>query len=575
MGRLTRIVENSVSTVFCYDGRGNVTRKLQTVGGTTDTTTYAYTLGNRLASIGYPSGNQVTYGCDANGRIQSVTLAPVGGGPSTVASAVSYLPFGPVASYTLGNGQTVTRTYDANYRATDVTSPALNLHFARNVMGDITALGNAPGANPAVETYSYDPLYHLTGVTGASSEAYTYNAAGDRLSKTGGALATGAYTYETGSHRLASVGSIARANDANGNTTGNVVAGEAFGFGYSDRNRMTVVQRGGQTVGTYGYNVFGQRVSKATSLPQSVTERYGYDQSGHLVSEYGTSNKEYVWLGSVPIAVVDIVGTQSKQSYVHADALGVPRALVDATGAIFWQWDYANNPFGEQAPTSTGYEFNLRFPGQYFDAESGLNYNHHRYYEPAMGRYLQHDPAGLSAGPNPYAYVSGRPMASIDPAGLASAGPPGEEDIEENLPEVNAEVARLDGEAAEAARAADTTQYAPRPDSSEWAPNGECKRPELAPPTARMSPPIHPGDVAGRTPAEIGAIADSLGLLRRGPDPENGKGSWLDPVTGQQRILSHPAEDHMHVNDPTGQRLDINGSPVDQNSPAAHLPIGK
>jgi hypothetical protein len=86
---------------------------------------------------------------------------------------------------------------------------------------------------------------------------------------------------------------------------------------------------------------------------------------------------------------------------------------------------------------------------------------------------------------------------------------------------------------------------------------------------------IHLGDVAGRTPAEIGAIADALGLLRRGPDPENGKGVWLDPVTGEQRILSHPDGDHMHVNDSTGQRLDINGNPAEEDSAAAHLPIGK
>jgi uncharacterized protein RhaS with RHS repeats len=53
-------------------------------------------------------------------------------------------------------------TYDANYRLTDLTSPAFNLHVARDAMGDITAIGNAPGANPATETYAYDPLYRLT-----------------------------------------------------------------------------------------------------------------------------------------------------------------------------------------------------------------------------------------------------------------------------------------------------------------------------------------------------------------------------------------------------------------------------
>ena len=58
-------------------------------------------------------------------------------------------------------------------------------------------------------------------------------------------------------------------------------------------------------------------------------------------------------------------------------------------GTWFLIWAYAGNPFGEQQPTSSsGYVLNLRYPGQYFDAESGTNYNVNRTYEPATGRYL-------------------------------------------------------------------------------------------------------------------------------------------------------------------------------------------
>jgi RHS repeat-associated protein len=430
-GRLTRVVEDSGGLVYCYDSRGNLLSKRQTVGLAATTTRYTWTLGNRLASVTTPSGTVVTYARNAVGRIVTVAATPSGGTPGTIASAVTYQPFGPVTSYTLGSGQTITRTFDSTGQLTDIVSPAFSLHLARDAMGNITAMGSAAGASPVTETYAYDPLYRLTGVndfSGNAIEAYTYNKTGDRLSKTAPGLLTGTYSYTTGTHQLVGVGTTTRQVDARGNTTANALSSGTFGFSYNARNRLSEVQNNGVTVARYVLNAEGQRVQKTAN---GTATRFDYDEHSHLISEAtGTTTRDYVWLDDLPVGVVDRAGSAASLHYIHADGLGSPRAVSDATGAVQWRWDYAGNPFGEKAPTSDGgYVLNLRYPGQYFDAESGLNYNVNRDYEAATGRYLQSDPLGIAAGPSTFSYVDGNPLTGADPLGLCKDddGEPGED----------------------------------------------------------------------------------------------------------------------------------------------------
>jgi RHS repeat-associated protein len=99
--------------------------------------------------------------------------------------------------------------------------------------------------------------------------------------------------------------------------------------------------------------------------------------------------------------------------------LNTPRAIADEGGQTIWAWPIAGNPFGEQLPQSNGYVYNLRFPGQYYDAETGLHYNMARYFDSGSGRYMQADPIGYAGGQASwYAYVDGNPVAGIDPLGL-------------------------------------------------------------------------------------------------------------------------------------------------------------
>jgi RHS repeat-associated protein len=411
----------SLKTSYAYDGLGNVIQKRQQLGNTLDTTSYSYNLADRLQTTVNPESTTISYSRDGDGRVSGLTVSPPGGAVVTAVSAITYRPFGPVSSYTLGNGQVITRAYDANDALTDLTSPALTLHFARDAMGNITAEGAAAGANPATETYTYDPLYRLTNIADGSTaiEGLTYNPTGDRLSKTGSGLGVGSYAYTSGTHRLSSIGNAARANDANGNTTASTSAGQTWGYGYNARNRLAVVQASGVTVGTYTYNAMGQRIRKIATSPTAITQRYAYDEQSHLIGEYtNANNRDTIWLGDIPVATVDAAGSTSTVNYITADQLGSPRAVSDATAMTIWSWAYVGNPFGEAPPTSNGYVLNLRYPGQYYDAESGLASNGFRTYDSGIGGYLQTDPTGLNGGISLYGYANRNPLKYADPMGL-------------------------------------------------------------------------------------------------------------------------------------------------------------
>ena len=98
--------------------------------------------------------------------------------------------------------------------------------------------------------------------------------------------------------------------------------------------------------------------------------------------------------------------------------------LTDRESRIVWLWE--SDAFGNGAANEDvdgdgrTVKFPLRFPGQYYDKETGLHYNWHRYYDPTIGRYITSDPIGLDGGMNTYSYVDSNPLMYSDPYGLAS-----------------------------------------------------------------------------------------------------------------------------------------------------------
>jgi len=412
VGHVTSMIYTGGTTSWSYDVHGRVTEKRQTGGTATLVIAYGYDVAGRLATTTYPSGRTLTYIYDGAGRVSGINV-----GGALLVTNVTYEPFGPVSGWTAGNGAVYHRSHDADGAVSSIGWTTANgtsrsISFGDDAAKQITAL--ADSALPAA-TFGYDNLGQLDQfLRGTENQTLAYDDAGNRLSKTVDS-ATTTYVIDGASNRMLGAGATGFAYDANGNLKGDGIRA----FTYDGRNRLTKVVGAGTT--DYWVNGLGQRVSKrGTGALPGGRNWFAYDEGGHLIGEYtaavdattATPVTEHVYLGDLPVAVLK----PGAIYYTYPDQLGAPWTVANASGATVWNWKH--DPFGVGAATGTLANYNLRFPGQYYDKETSLHYNYFRDYDPKLGRYVQSDPIGLAGGVNTYAYVGSNTSNHVDPYGL-------------------------------------------------------------------------------------------------------------------------------------------------------------
>jgi len=426
-GRLTSVADPAGTTRYHYDAQGRITREEKTILGVAYTTRYAYDPAGNLVEMTYPSGRTVTYPRDAKNRPTSVTATL--GTPRVLASEIAYDPAGNRTSFALGNGLAETWAYDPAGRVASITLPGIAaLAYTYDAAGNIVSIADT--VNPASsKAYAYDPLDRLSGATGPwGSLAWTYDGNGNRLTETRNGSLT-SYTYQ--GNRLAAVANAttgAYTYDAAGNTT----ADGWRSFVYNQNQRLMQVTINGIMAGEYTYNAKQQRVIKQTgpaalqsASPQNIV--YHYDLQGNLITETTAAGQlltDYVYAEGRPLAMIRKQAAGEETFTYHTDHLGSPILLTDKLGKVVW--NLAQDPFGNPVPSKGRHgayirnvDNNLRFPGQYYDAESGLHQNWHRDYEPRVGRYLEVDPS--DDGPNLYEYARSNPLVFFDSTGLRIA----------------------------------------------------------------------------------------------------------------------------------------------------------
>ncbi|MCU7936939.1 MAG: type IV secretion protein Rhs [Candidatus Thiodiazotropha sp. (ex Dulcina madagascariensis)] len=302
IGQLTRMSDAQGTTDYGYNAYGELISQTRTSSDAIVTTFgYAYDNHGRLATLTYPSGKQLHTGYAADGQLTTLTLEQTNGATQPLVSNRQTLPFGPVKAFDYGNGLSLSRTFDQDYRLiSQQLTGVLDTSYTHDPVGNITAWTDL--LNTARnQQFGYDALDRLTTALGSyGSLGYSYDATGNRLSMTEGST-TETYSYVPDSHRLQQIlGSVTdnRGYDAAGNTVQSLIGS----YTYDETNRLSGFSKPG-TQATYAYNGKGERVSKTVN---GVTTRFRYSPEGQLLGEYDASGnpvREYVYLDAQPVAM--------------------------------------------------------------------------------------------------------------------------------------------------------------------------------------------------------------------------------------------------------------------------------
>ncbi|MGB8112284.1 MAG: RHS repeat-associated core domain-containing protein, partial [Candidatus Sulfotelmatobacter sp.] len=277
--------------------------------------------------------------------------------------------------------------------------------------------------NGITSDYAYDQLYELTQVTqGASTtESYSYDAVGNRLSSSG----VPSYNYNV-SNELTSSSSGGYSYDANGNTLSDA-QGRSFTWDFENRLIQAVVPgtNGGTT--TFKYDPFGRRIQKSGPLG-TTNYLYGETDAGrsaaNVIEEVDNSGNvlaRYVPNQSLGIDQPLAELRSGTTSYYEQDGLGSVTTLSTAAGTLANTYTY--DSFGNLTASTGSVTNPFQYTGRDYDPETGLRYYRTRYFDPTVGRFISEDMAHFEGGSNFYRYVRNSPTRFVDPFGLAEVNP--------------------------------------------------------------------------------------------------------------------------------------------------------
>ena len=413
---LTKVVDGSNTYQFAYDNIGRLTQTTTNysfLSGHTYTVSYSYDAAGNRTSMTDPASGVTNYSYDSLNRLTNLTDF------NSNSFGFSYDALSRRTQMTRPNGVSSNYSYDNLSRLLSV----LHQVGGTTIDGATYTYDNAGNrlsklnqTNAVTENYTYDQIYQLTQVVqnlNNTTEAYTYDAVGNRLST----VSDSGWSYDSSNH-LTSRPGVTYTYDNNGNTATKVDSNGTTTYAWDYLNRLTSVTLpgGGGTV-TFKYDPFGRRIQRVSP---TGTTNYLYDGANSIeeVDATGTVLARYPLGPGVDQPLGVFTGGATK--FYQADGLGSITALADISGSATDA--YVTDAFGKTTSSAGSTRNPFRYTGRELDADTGLYYYRARYYDPSTGRFLSEDPTKFDGGINFYSYVRNDPTDLSDPSGLRPKG---------------------------------------------------------------------------------------------------------------------------------------------------------
>ncbi|MEU3252694.1 putative T7SS-secreted protein [Streptomyces sp. NPDC006997] len=433
-GRLLEAAGPDSELRYQYDRRGKV--KTELVDGRP--VSYSYDALGRRTRRTTPTGHVTSYAYGADGQPQRLTT----GGHRI---DFTHDAAGRELARVFGNTITMTSAWDETGRLSEqrITTGARavnNRAYTYRADGHLISVTDRLSGT---RTFDLDSAGRVTAVHAQGwTERYAYDDAGNQTSASWpprhpGSEATGPRTYS--GTAITRAGAVRFEHDALGRVTMRQETRlsrkpDTWRYEWDTDNRLTSVTTPDGTLWRYRYDPLGRRTAKQRLAAdgESVVEevRFTWDgltlceQTSHQPHDPHTVALTWDHRADAPLAQTErILTADDRQKEIDrrffaiaTDLIGTPTELIDETGDIAWRTRTTLWGTTAWARDSSAYT-PLRFPGQYYDPETGLHYNYFRHYDPETGRYTSPDPLGLAPAPNPVAYVD-NPSSGYDPLGL-------------------------------------------------------------------------------------------------------------------------------------------------------------